>query len=235
MKKIFALVLLVLTVFSLGAVTYHVGFSAGGDLNFVIAGKGYRDYTYGGKVGFTGGIDFLLDFTKSFSLESTVTYMNRGYSYKRSASGVTTLDYKVANGYLILPVAVRITFPLPSKETDVTEEETEAGKKSDFSLFISAGGFAGFWLDGRRSGTVKGISGSEDVDEETDLESYNRFDAGALVSLGVSADVGKFDIYLKLSYLQSLTDMNRAQAHGSYPIHNSTVSLTLGVLWGINK
>ena len=241
MKKCLVLVLLVLTVFSLGAVTYHVGISAGGDLNFVVAGKGYRDYRYGAKVGFTGGIDFVLDFTKHLSLESGITYMNKNYSYKRSTSGVTTVDYRVSNGYLLLPVEMRVTIPLPAKVEKTVENEdgtvstvTEKGE-SDFSLFLSGGGFVGVWLYGKRSGTVMGITGKESVDELTDLSVYNQFDAGFLVSLGVSMDIGKIDCYAKLGYMQSLTDMNKKQTYGSYPIHNSSVSLTLGALWGINK
>ncbi len=237
MKRIIALTVIALTLFSLSAFTYHVGLSAGGDLNCIIAAKGYRNYEYGLKAGFTGGADFLLDFTKSLSLESGITYIGRDYSYKRGSS----IDYRVNNGFLILPVALRLAFPLrASAETAVENEdgttETVTGKvDSGFSLFGGVGGYVGLWLYGKRSGSVMGFGEMEKVDEYTDLDSYNRFDAGVLASFGVGMDIGKIDAYVKLMYLQSLTDMNKKQSHGAYPIHNATVSLTLGVLWGINK
>ncbi len=221
-----------LVVLTLGAATYSVGFEAGPDYNMVIAGKGYRNYSYRGKVNLTASVPVLIEFTPSLGLQTGLTYAEKDYDYKRAAGSsimgasyfVDTIDYTLYNEFLELPVAFRYTFNFG---------------ESDWAMYATAGGFVGWWLRGRRMGLAydTGLEpGLTQIDDSVNFDYYNRFEAGVNASLGVKWQFSrKFEAHVQIGYSLALTDMNRYQKHGSYPIHNSTFSITGGVMWGINR
>ncbi len=224
MKKVLVILTLFLLVFPLSAIKVRAGASMGFSINSIIAGKGYRNYEYGEKPGFSFSADFVLDFTSFSGIETGIEYIGRNYSISRSAfysgSESTVLAYTVTNSFLLVPLALRFTLPVSMNDD-----------KDILTVFSSVGGYASFWMTGRRRGRELTLSYSADVDEKTDLDLYNRFDGGLAASLGLL--IGKRDTQwsFRLSYSLSLTDMNRYQRHGAYPIHNSTFVFSSGILW----
>lgn len=233
MKKLVTLLTLVLVVFGLSAATVSVGVEGGADYNTIIAGKGYRDYKYSGKFSYTVSVPVVVEFTPSLGLETGLSFTEKDYHYKRTTgtlqyaelSNLDTIDYTLYNGFVSFPVAFRYTLSF--------------GEESDLALYATAGGFVGYWVKGRRTGKVLGASlsvASENIDEAVNFDYYNRFDAGLLATLGLKWQFSeKFDAFVEAGYSLSLTDMNKHQKHGSYPIHNSTVTISGGIMWGINK
>lgn len=233
MKKLITLMAVLLVVLSLGAeVKYSVGFEAGPDYNMVIAGKGYRNYEYKGGLNLTASVPVLIEFTPSLGLQTGISYSEKQYDYKRAAKNslmgsayvVDTIDYTLYNEFLELPVAFRYTFNFG---------------ESDWAVYGTAGGFVGWWLRGRRMGLAYSTAleaGLTQIDESVNFDYYNRFEAGINASVGVRWQFAqKWEAHVQFGYSLALTDMNRYQKHGAYPIHNSTFSITGGIMWGINK
>lgn len=223
MKKTIVILMLILASFSLSAAVYYVGAEGGVTLNSVIAGKGYRDYKYNLGVGYKASLPFVITFTDNLGLETGLSVYGKYYKYSQEVSTGNSkqmnFNLDVRNGFLTLPIAFRLSFPV-----------------SSFDIYTTLGGYMGFWVYGNRSGVViNGNSEKESVNEYTDLSLYNIFDAGVRASIGAGMNFGHFFGYLQGEYCLSLTDMNKAQKYGSYPIHNSTFLVTLGILWGINK
>ena len=225
MKKLIVLASLLLLMLSLSAASVSVGFEAGADCNMIISGKGYRNYEYTWKAGFTSSIPVIVEFTPSLSLETGFSYSFRNYGYSRTSDdNIKTLDYTADNSFLELPLAFRYTYTFPD---------------SSWSLFASFGGFVGWWLTGRRYGkayTIDITPSLKDFNQETDLSNYNRFQSGVTASLGVKLKLDeKTDGTLRVGYSLALTDLHRAQKYGAYPVHNSTFSLVGGLMWRCGK
>ncbi len=236
MKKTASLILILFLVYSLGAAVVSVGCEMGPNYNMIIAGKGYRDYRYEGKFNLTARAPVVIEFTPSIGLQTGVVYIEREYGYRRSAvnkslSAISTepyyfdtIDYEFHNQFLDFPLALRYTYTFG---------------ESGWSVYGTLGGFAGFWIDSKRAGAGLNVDLEPQMDavsDELDLDYFNRFDAGVEAAVGVKWQFSKkVDAHVSLGYALSLTDMNKAQEHGSYPVHNSTLSLTGGVMWGINR
>lgn len=223
MKRTFAILMLFSVMLTLSAATYYVGAEGGLAVNTVVAGKGYRNYKYSAEVGFKSSVPVLIMFTDNLGLDTGLAMYGKNYkSYQTvTVDGKKQVNYnlEVNNGYLELPIAFRASLPI-----------------KNFNFYLSVGGYMGAWLYGSRSGTVvNGNDKVEEVNETTDLSLYNRFDAGLLARIGADVGFGAFKLYAQYEYAFSVTDMNKSQKYGAYPIHNSTFSITLGALWGINK
>lgn len=228
MRKTIAALFFFLMIFSLPASALSVGLEAGADYNGIIAGAGYRSYTYSSKPGFTLSIPVLVELGPSLELETGLSYFMKNYGYSRTveddSTTIKTLDYSRYNHFIEVPVALRYTDTL--------------GISSRVSLFASVGGFVGIWVYGSRSGRAYSISRNPELipfNEKTDLENYNICQAGVSASLGVRFRLSdRTDSYIRAGYSLALTDLNKAQKYGSYPIHNSTVTLTGAVTWRVN-
>lgn len=216
--------MLALTLVSLNAATYYVGADGGATLSTAVAGKGYRNYTYSYGVGYKAGVPFVVMFNDNLGIKTGVSMYGKYYRYSQTVTGYsgepqTNFLLSIKNGFLEFPIALKADLPL-----------------NGFDLYFTAGGYVGAWLYGNRSGSVhNGNSKAENVSEDTDLNLYNRFDAGVSVSVGGGIEFGQFVGYVEGEYALSLTDMNKSQKFGSFPVHNSTFAVTLGLLWGINK
>ncbi len=224
MKKILVTLTILTLAFSLSALGCRVGASAGLSVNSVIAGKGYRNYEYGEKSGLFLSADLVLDLDSLFGIETGIGYIGRNYTVSRKAayagSESTVLSYTVSNSFLLVPLQLRFTLSVLG---------SDGGDR--LMVLSSVGGYASWWLTGRRRGKELTLSYSADVDEKTDLDLYNRFDGGLLTSLALVLESGDTQWNFRLSYLLSLTDMNRHQDYGAYPIHNSTFIFSSGILW----
>ena len=224
MKKTMTILLLTLAVFSLGAATVYVGGEAGGNTNAIIAGEGYSGYTYTPASGSSISVPVVVEFSYGMGLETGLSYVKKSYDYdkyiKVAGTEGTLFKYSVENGFLEIPVLFRYSFAI-------------AGSR--WNVFAAVGGFAGFWLSGMRTGAVYGFSSERPVEEKTDLSYYNWFQAGVTASAGIGYSFTSCEVYVKAGYSLTLTDLNRSQKHASYPVHNSTVTVAAGILWGINK
>ncbi len=228
MKRLIAMTFIIFLVFSLSAASFSVGLEAGANWNMIIAGKGYKNYTYTGKASYSISAPVLIELTPSLAVETGISFNGKNYGYQRSVDNGDeshyTLDFVTYNTFVELPFALRWTFALPF---------------SNWSLFLSGGGFAGYWLTGRRAGLARNM-GTEPAltpfDEKTDLVHYNRFQAGILTELGLEWQFShSMEAYIKLGYSLSLTGLNEHQKYGAYPVHNSTLYLVSGLMWGINR
>lgn len=227
MKRTVAVIFFILAVFSAYAVGVSSGFEAGADYNMIIAGRGYRNYAYSGKFGIAATVPVLIEFTPSLSIETGLSYYMKDYGYSRTAvddqKEVMTLDYGCFNHFLELPLAFRYTLAL---------------QDGGLSLFASAGGFIGLWIYGSRSGYAYSVSVEPALTPfsgKTELGNYNIFHAGVSASLGLKWKFKEgMDGSLRAGYSLTLTDLNKAQRRGAYPVHNTTVSLTGAVMWRFN-
>lgn len=224
MKKLTLALFLILTVVSVYGSSVSIGLESGMDYNMIAAGKGYKDYIYSGKFGFTASIPVLIEFTPSLALETGLSYYMKNYGYSRTATddsvSIKTLDYACYNHFLELPLAFRYTCNIPG---------------SKLSLFASLGGFCGFWVYGSREGYIYSVStkpGLIPFSDITNLESYNVFHAGLLTTLGAQWKFSKrLRASVRAGYSVMLSDLNKREKYGSYPVHNSTVTLTAALMW----
>ncbi len=223
MKRIIVICVLLGTLMSLSAAGYYLGADGGVTFNTVVAGKGYRNYKYDYRVGYKAEVPFLVTFNDYVGLESGVAIYDKNYRYYQKvdvgSSTQVNFDYIIRNGFLSFPLSFRASFPI-----------------DDFSLFLSLGGYLGVWLYGGREGTAVNQNDIEvKVKDNVDFSAYNRFDGGLRLRVGADYSFYSFRIYTAFEYLYSLTDMNKKQRNGAYPIHNSTFSITLGILYRFNS
>lgn len=226
MKKIVTILMLffvMVTLCATSATTYYVGAEGGLTINRVVAGKGYRNYKYSTGMGYKASVPVVIMFTDNLGLDTGLSMYGKNYKSSQTVlvDGKDQVNYnlEVTNGFLELPVSFRASISL-----------------DNFDFYITAGGYMGLWLYGNRSGTVVNANEkTESVNETTDLSLYNRFEAGLNTKIGAAINFGSFKGYAQYEYSFALTDMNKGQKYGAYPIHNSTSSFTLGLLWGINK
>lgn len=220
MKKVIVFFTLLLTLMSLSALSWYIGGDGGVTFNTVVAGNGYRDYKYDYRVGYKAEVPVVISFNDYVGLESGVAIYGKNYKYSQSVkyNNQTNFNYIIRNGFISFPFSVRASYPI-----------------KDFSVFLSLGGFMGVWVYGRREGTaINQNDWTVDVSEKTNFSYYNRFDAGIRVRVGADYEFYSFKVYASCEYLYSLSDMNKKQRHGAYQIHNSTFSVTLGILYRFN-
>ncbi len=224
MKKTMILLLLTLAICSLSAATVYVGGELGINSNSIIAGRGYSGYEYSAAVGADFSVPVVVEFTPNIALQTGLSLQEKAYEYTKNVKVKGETDtifvYSVSNCFVELPLALRMSINFGG---------------SRWGAFCTVGGYLGYWAYGTRSGNAYGFTSVRPVEEETDLSLYNRFEAGVSLAGGVDVEFGSYDAYLLFGYSLSLTDMNKSQKYASYPVHNSTVSVAAGLLWGINK
>lgn len=224
MKKTMTLLLLTLALCSLSAATVYVGGEVGINSNSVIAGSGYSGYEYSHGKGLDISVPVVVEFTPNIALQTGASFQMKGYGYMKNVTikGEKTeiLEYSVMNSFVEVPLALRLSLSFGG---------------SRWGAFATLGGYCGYWAHGYRTGEAYGLTSVRPAEEDTDLSLYNRFEAGLSAALGADVEFGSFDAYLLVGYSISLTDMNKSQKYASYPVHNSTVTVAAGLLWGVNK
>lgn len=224
MKKTMTLLLLTLALCSLSAATVYVGGEVGLNSNSIIAGSGYSGYEYSGGRGVDISLPVVVEFTPNIALQTGASFQMKGYGYMKNVTikGEKTeiLEYSVMNSFVEVPLALRLSLSFGG---------------SRWGAFATLGGYCGYWVYGYRTGDAYGLTSVRPVEEKTDLSLYNRFEAGLSAAVGADVEFGSFDAYLLVGYSISLTDMNKSQKYASYPMHNSTVTVAAGLLWGVNK
>lgn len=224
MKKTMTLLLLTLALCSLSAAAVYVGGEVGINSNSIIAGSGYSGYEYSGGRGVDISLPVVVEFTPNIALQTGASFQMKGYGYMKNVTikGEKTeiLEYSVMNSFVEVPLALRLSLSFGG---------------SRWGAFATLGGYCGYWVYGYRTGDAYGLTSVRPVEEKTDLSLYNRFEAGLSAAVGADVEFGSFDAYLLVGYSISLTDMNKSQKYASYPMHNSTVTVAAGLLWGVNK
>ena len=216
MKKTTALFLVLLSSLVLSASSFLVGGSASVTVNSVIAGENYRNYRYTSRDGVKLSVPVIWEFGKYTALESGLDYTTKNHHLARSYYD-RVVDLDITNGFVSLPLALRLSLPLDDF----------------FSLSLSLGGYAGFWCFKQSTGIVVGMSKEEQsVSEKEDLSLRNRFEYGVFLSLGFSFDFRSCVFSLFSGYSLDISDMNLPQKNG-YPIHNSTFLLGAGLTWRV--
>ena len=231
MKKTVALLFIMTSaLLLLSAATVSLGLEAGADYNMIKSGNGYRNYTYSDKIGAAASIPVLIEFTPSLALETGVSYYLKNFGYSRSVSEdtssvpVKTLDYTSYNHFVELSAAFHYTYAIPQSST--------------LYLIASGGGFIGFWVYGSRAGYAYSISRNPKLTyfkDTLNLDNYSIFQAGVYASLGVKWQFSrKTSLFIRAGYSYTLTDLNKMQKYGAYPVHISTIVLSGGIMWRVN-
>ncbi len=220
MKKTIALSFLMLVLFSLSAGSLYVGAGGGVGANAVIRGENYKLYEYDSASGYNMKVPVVYEINGWAGLESGLTLSGKNYILQRDYRNMAIEDFSVANVFLEIPLLFRASTPT----------------YSGFALFATAGGYLGYWIWGREKGKVMGMAleKTSDIDQDKDLSTKNRFEAGISVSGGCYLDFSRLRIQFAASYALSLTDMNLPQKKGGYPLYNSTFTVDFALMWRIN-
>ncbi len=221
MKRILLLLFALLLISVLNAASVRIGGEFGLTVDSVIAGSGYKDYQYSPSVGFKASVPLTVEFGRNIGVKTGITFIEKNYDYdryvKEDDTTYHTNDLTRYNGFLEVPLSLLILFPLDSSA----------------SAFLLFGGFGGCWIYCRQKGNVLSTSSVKDtavVPLLTDLSYYNRFQYGLLCSLGLDISWDRMSAVLSFEYALSLSDMNKRQRYGSYPIYNSAFTLSLALM-----
>ncbi len=222
MKKTVTILLLLSVMLSLSAATYYVGADGGMTANTVISGDGYRNYKYDARVGYRASLPVVVMFTDNLGLDTGIAvygkYYNASQTVMNGIKSQENYNLNINNVFIELPLAFRASLPLGAS----------------FDAYFSVGGYLGWWIYGQRTGSVINMNEvKENVNEKTNLSYYNRLDAGASTKIGFGYSFSSFRAYVESECALSITDMNRSQTYGSFPIHNFTYAVTLGLLWRV--
>ncbi len=218
-KRLLTLSVILLILLPLPAGTVYAGLESGVGAGSIIAGKNYKNYKYGSSSAYSLSIPVVYELNSWLGFESGISLCGRNYSVEKSIGDLRVIDLMKYNTFLTLPL--RASFSYRADEY--------------FSLFISLGGYCGYWIYGKEKGAVKGMNSITDVDSETDLSLKNRYEAGLAALFGCAVDLEKVRLRFFGQYDVDLTDMNRAQDNGGYPLHNSSLCVGCSVLWRFSR
>ena len=216
MKKTAVTILLILLVFSLPASSLFVGIGGGRTYNRIIAGENYTGYEYLSGFGWKASLPVTVECTPSFGFETGVSLTEKTYRIFRETHGMTPVDVTETNLFVTVPATLRVSV----KWVD------------NVSLFLTAGGYAGFYLGGKRDGKVLGMATEPiAVSDKVGVEYRNRYEYGVTASLGYTVDIDSLRFSLALGYSLDLSDIHKGQVYGNYPLHNSTFDLSATLAW----
>ncbi len=223
-KRLLTLVSLSLVAFSLSAASFFVGAEAGGDLNFIRAGKGYREYKYKPYVGASLALPVSVEINDYLSLDASARFVWKNYQYQRSATSdeVTfkTIDLKYRNTYLEFPVTVNYSFLIFNDQSKV---------------FVGAGGYLGYWLTSNAKGKIFDSNPVEliSVKEDQDLSHSNRFQYGLIARCGYIFDTENFRNIVSIEYDFAISSLNKGSKVSSFPTYNSAITVAYSLLWRV--
>ena len=203
---------------------WHFGITGGYTNNKLYtstAGRAYTEYENGH--GFEIAIPFRYQIKPWLALQTELQYIQKNYTWKRT--GVYDKVYTdYTNHFFDIPLMLNFS----------------AGGEA-FRVFANAGAYAGFWLGGKKKGTLlenttdpfsPGDVFYSDYDEKAEFNKNRdaRFDAGLLCGLGIQYSFKPVTIFLEGRYYYGLTDMQQNYAYGLLPKMNSTFNVRLGAL-----
>ncbi len=226
-KRLLTLVSISLIAFSLSAASLFIGAEAGGDLNFIRAGKGYREYQYKPYVGASLALPVSVELTDYLTLDASARFVWKNYQYQREATkknsdGTTTtaktIDFKLRNVYFELPVTINYSFLVLNEES---------------KLFVGAGGYIGYWVSSSRKGGMldEDFGKLTNVSDHPDLSHSNRFQYGLIARGGYIFDTESFRNIVSIEYDFALSSLNKNAKVNNFPTYNSSVTVAYSLLW----
>lgn len=217
MKKTAAILVLMLILISLSAGSFYVGTDGGVGFNSIISGKNYKGYSYGSASAYYLSVPVIYEFNEWTGIESAVVLSGRNYTLERYYQRSTVEDLRMNNVFVEVPILARF----------------RTSAYDGLALFASVGGFLGYWAWGQQKGDAMGLAMTETtpVDQETELDRRNRFQAGVEASVGCTIDFSRLRVQFCCRYALTLTDLNLPHEKGGYPLHNSTFTVGCALMW----
>ena len=204
---------------------WAVGATIFADINSPSVGVAYmKDVTYGPQLGWGYAPNVAYRPNKWFAVRSGLYMMDKNYSFLHTLNMMEdspTTGTNIKCKYLDMPLMV----------------DFSVGRKVRWHLFL--GGYVGYWMSGRRSGSAIPLSVSEYsglVDEDYPFNSIrdNRFDAGLIYGPGMSIACSRFvDINIELLFFYGLTDVQKDYMMQLNPHYNTTTLLQAGVTFNL--
>lgn len=202
--------------------------SLGGNVNWLVTGKTYRDsVSYEGRNGWSVSLSLSYRFTRHFGLSSGLSWQQKGYV--RSGSYLNQ-DVYASFGNTFLESPILFDFSFGSER---------------IRMVTSLGGYLGYWQgmeisgrdvinDGLAADGVSTYQESGNFNSDRD----NRFSAGLMAKVAfVFASPEGFAATIGFGYAHSLTDMSRDYQRNTINKYNSTVMGEVGLMlsWGGRK
>lgn len=217
-----------------------VGVSGGISRNYLSVNNRYQSFLkYSGKTGIQVGIPVEYSFSKSFSIHSDLSFVQKGHEWKRTGE-YKGIYAKHDNRYAQLPILARISC---------------GGDRLRF--FYELGGFMGYWIQGKVKGAQTDIFTSQkDKDKSGDESSISdilglidykdkyeydnrrdrRLEAGVSSGAGISYENAKGKIFLGIRYDRSLTDMQKKSNEYRQPTKfNDLFLVQIGTMVKVSK
>jgi hypothetical protein len=165
-----------------------------------------------------------------FAVQAEPMFITKNYTVRQTGeyAGELNLYDEYTNSFVDFPLMLHFELPV---------------MRSGASLFASGGGYLGFWADSHRKGRAITLTTATamadkavDYDEghEFDERYDNRFDAGALLGLGVQYNFKPVSVFAEWRYNYSLSDLHKQTQRNQVPYMNDTWTVHAGVLFNSN-
>lgn len=216
---------------------WYGGISAGWNKNHINSDLSNRPFSqYKGESGFSISIPVLYQFNNWMGVQAELMYTQKNYQLVRSGY-FNGIYEKTKNGYLQLPLMAHFNF---------------GGKK--FRGFLNIGGYAGYWITSRISGTavnfediIQNPEKNENIFDGLRPYSYNenypflhdrdqRWSIGGLLGIGMEYQFNnRFIAFWESRYAADVTDQQKNYMIKRYLKRNETIHLQIGIKTKIYK
>ncbi|MBR4198943.1 MAG: PorT family protein [Bacteroidales bacterium] len=222
-QTLFQVVLLSLMVLAAGAVSaqWAVGVRGGWTSTTITRSNAGRiDETYSAQNGLEFGVMGRYAFNPWLAVRANLSFMQRSHRMDRNLNYIDPVYTVYSNSYLMLPVEADFSF---------------GGQRLRGHLL--AGGYGGYWLARRSSGTTYWMTDyyvyfDDFYWEHGFSDSDIRFCAGLVAGAALSYSI---DLHWQLSldalYYYDLTSHHRGYEHLADPRYLNTIALNLSVLY----
>lgn len=211
--------------FPKGAVSkWSLGAFAGPASNHHVIDVAYAtDMKYTDKSGYSAGIGAAFHPTGWFALRADVAMVQKNYRLDRDNRFLSFVYTESTNNYLSVPVVAVLS----------------AGR--NFRVSGIVGGYAGWWLSGRREGQslsvsylITGNQGDTFFDEEYKFNGSrdNRFDAGIVYGFAAQCTIAKkVELSAEMRWYYGLTDVQKNYMTNLNPRYNTTRVIQFGAAY----
>ena len=201
---------------------FYIGLAAGFTSNSLYTSGAGREHTeYQNGNGFEFALPFRYVIYPWLALQMEVQYIQKNYTWTRT--GPYSDFANVNNNFFNVPLMVNFSLGIEK-----------------IKVFVNAGAYLGYWITSNVQGSMKEITADpfepdkeyhSKYDETVDLDnSYYRFDAGLLASLGLQMLSDRLTFFIEGRYCYGLTDMQSKNDYGLIiPRINNTLDIRFGL------
>jgi hypothetical protein len=208
----------------IGSPRWYIGLNGGYTNNEIYSTTTTRAFSsYEPGPGFEIAIPFRYYVNQWFAMQTEFQFIQKNYTFNRNDNfdGIYT---DITNSFIDIPIMANFSF---------------GGSK--LRGFLNVGAYFGVWVNSHRKG--KEFEGTFSVwdpkthyyeyDENVDFNKTrdNRFDAGALVGVGIQYKINPAIIFIEGRLNYGLTDLQKDYMYEKAPRINTTMSFTAGVLF----